>query len=443
MKKLIQNTISSNAFWQVNKALAKLLKVGPAILLADLISKEGYFQNRGMTDKAGGFFNLDEQLTNELGFDKRTLKKYRDKLKETGFLSIRRKGIPPKLFYYIKHEKIADYLKNYNNVPVKDSYIVPIKDSYIVPDINNNKTISANNKVDSIESNIGQPKVVPENPLIKYWNSLGKVKHNPYNKRNNKLIPNKTYLSIVKFIKLLKSGEFGNSVAINQDFLTKHKIPKRILKKKWTDKEIKENMDNLKNYLTIGFWPSKNGDSKTPNLPSLIFNKNTGSSIFLWVWIENPKPEGAKVKNLFPEVTKQYKLLFDDMTKIGEQILISNVNKLMKRHHKILDTLEKYNQLTGLSWKIGTKDDPGRFTNIHLGWLSNQSKLNISDISPTSTKWKYFLDYFYELENYDISLTKSSIKEIKFQADKVRTEKRNAEAEKRNYYKNNAEKFLV
>ena len=58
----MKHLLSSSAFLVVNKTLAKNIGLKETILLADLISKEEYFIDNGMTD--GWFFNTKSLKNN-------------------------------------------------------------------------------------------------------------------------------------------------------------------------------------------------------------------------------------------------------------------------------------------------------------------------------------------------------------------------------------------
>ena len=104
MKKLL----SSTAFLVVNKSLARSIGLKETILLADLISKEEYFDNI----QDGWFFNTEaniQQDTTLTPYQQRnalkTLKKYR-------IIETKRKGIPAKQYFKINEEQVVKFLNN-------------------------------------------------------------------------------------------------------------------------------------------------------------------------------------------------------------------------------------------------------------------------------------------------------------------------------------------
>ena len=69
----MRNILSSTAYLVVNKFLASRIGVDASILLADLISKEGYFiDNNSLVD--GYFFNTSDNIKKDT-----TLSKYKQR----------------------------------------------------------------------------------------------------------------------------------------------------------------------------------------------------------------------------------------------------------------------------------------------------------------------------------------------------------------------------
>ena len=150
--------LSSTAFLVVNKNLAKNIGLKETILLADLISKEEYFINNGMTD--GWFFNTEANIQRDT-----TLTPYQQRnalktLKKNEIIETKRKGIPAKQYFKINEEQVIKFLNN--------------KSSTNLTTINKNKEITLNNKLSIKEKFINQvmffdyPKEMKED-FINYW----------------------------------------------------------------------------------------------------------------------------------------------------------------------------------------------------------------------------------------------------------------------------------
>jgi len=154
----MKELLSSTAFLVVNKELAKNIGLKETILLADLISKEEYFINNGMTD--GWFFNTEDNI-----FKDTTLTPYQQRnalktLKKNEIIETKRMGIPAKQYFKINEEQVIKFLNN--------------KSSTNLTTINKNKEIILNNKLSIKEKFINQvmffdyPKEMKED-FISYW----------------------------------------------------------------------------------------------------------------------------------------------------------------------------------------------------------------------------------------------------------------------------------
>ena len=154
----MKQLLSSTAFLVVNKELARNIGLKETVLLADLISKEEYFINNGMTD--GWFFNTEANIQRDT-----TLTPYQQRnalktLKKNKIIETKRKGIPAKQYFKINEEQVVKFLNN--------------KSSTNLTTINKNKEITLNNKLSIKEKFINQvmffdyPKEMKED-FINYW----------------------------------------------------------------------------------------------------------------------------------------------------------------------------------------------------------------------------------------------------------------------------------
>ena len=154
----MKQLLSSTAFLVVNKELAKNIGLKETVLLADLISKEEYFINNGMTD--GWFFNTEANIQKDT-----TLTPYQQRnalkaLKKYEIIETMRKGIPAKQYFKINEEQVVKFLNN--------------KSSINLTTINKNKEIILNNKLSIKEKFFNQvmffdyPKEMKED-FISYW----------------------------------------------------------------------------------------------------------------------------------------------------------------------------------------------------------------------------------------------------------------------------------
>jgi hypothetical protein len=154
----MKHLLSSSAFLVVNKTLAKNIGLKETILLADLISKEEYFINNGMTD--GWFFNTEANIQKDTTLTPYQQRNALKSLKNNQIIETIRKGIPAKQFFKINEEQVIKFLNN--------------KSSTNLTTINKNKEITLNNKLSIKEKFINQvmyfdyPKEMKED-FISYW----------------------------------------------------------------------------------------------------------------------------------------------------------------------------------------------------------------------------------------------------------------------------------
>ena len=127
----MKELLSSTAFLVVNKTLAKNIGLKETVLLADLISKEEYFINNGMTN--GWFFNTEANIQKDTTLTPYQQRKAIKTLKEHNIIETKRMGVPAKQHFKINEEQVVKFL---NNKLLSKSTT-----------INNNKEITLNNKL--------------------------------------------------------------------------------------------------------------------------------------------------------------------------------------------------------------------------------------------------------------------------------------------------------
>ncbi len=154
----MKSLLSSSAFLVLNKTLAKNLGLKESVLLADLISKEEYFIDNGMTD--GWFFNTENNIQKDTTLTPYQQRKAIKKLKEHNIIITKRIGIPAKQYFKINEEQVIKFL---NNKLLNKSTT-----------INNNKKIILNNNIYKKEKFLNDvmlfdyPKEMKQD-FIDYW----------------------------------------------------------------------------------------------------------------------------------------------------------------------------------------------------------------------------------------------------------------------------------
>ena len=106
----MKHLLSSSAFIVLNKELARQVGLKEAILLADLISKEEYFIENGMTD--GWFFNTEANIEKDTTLTPYQQRKCLKTLKTNLVLETKRKGIPAKQYFKINELQVIKLLNN-------------------------------------------------------------------------------------------------------------------------------------------------------------------------------------------------------------------------------------------------------------------------------------------------------------------------------------------
>lgn len=115
-KQLVQNTLSQDAFYQVNKKIFRDLKnLNASFLITSLISKYSYFENRGELKEDNSFFNTKEMLTEELFLDEKAILKAENLLEYKGYIKTYSKGMPKKKHFIIDFNHIAFILAGGNS----------------------------------------------------------------------------------------------------------------------------------------------------------------------------------------------------------------------------------------------------------------------------------------------------------------------------------------
>ena len=162
--------LSSTAYLIVNKKLSKAVGLQAAALLADLISKQVYFQNeKGTVDY---FFNTEDNIQKDTTLSPYQQRNCIGKLKALNLISVKLMGIPAKRHFKVNAGPVMELLNSKNcSKPVTT---------------NKNKVISNNNKDNTIilrkmffgnevtELSTGILSVEDANAFLEYWTEHNK-----------------------------------------------------------------------------------------------------------------------------------------------------------------------------------------------------------------------------------------------------------------------------
>ena len=146
----MKHILAQSAYLVVNKQIAKVVGLNATVLLADLISKEGYFTDRGELVE-GMFFNTYKNIQKDTTLTEGKQKTAIQILKDKGLITTKLMGMPAKTHFKIHENKILEILdisctENTELVTRKTS---PNKNKEII--IKNNNSIISDIKSRQIE----------------------------------------------------------------------------------------------------------------------------------------------------------------------------------------------------------------------------------------------------------------------------------------------------
>jgi hypothetical protein len=134
---MINKILGQTAFWVVNKAIAKILKCNDsALLLSDLVDKYQYFETENSLID-GFFFYTSDKIEENLNISYKKQKKCIELLKKFELIETKLIGVPAKLHFTIRQNKIFQMLQT--SIAQMEKLELP-KSQNIIKD-NNNRNI--------------------------------------------------------------------------------------------------------------------------------------------------------------------------------------------------------------------------------------------------------------------------------------------------------------
>ncbi len=197
----MKNLLSSTAYIVLNKELARKIGLKEAVLLADLISKEEYFNKLGEC-KNGYFFNTEANIFNDTTLTPRQQRKCLKTLKKHQIIDVKRMGIPAKNFYKINEQLVMQLLNNLSCDKVttfnKNKLIKNNNKYFKVPTIleienyckERNNNIEANAFFNFYESKgwtVGKAKMKDWKAAVRTWETRNKNKPKTIGKLDSQL----------------------------------------------------------------------------------------------------------------------------------------------------------------------------------------------------------------------------------------------------------------
>lgn len=115
----ISNTLSANSYFTVNKAIARELSLGAAVLISELIYRHDFFEQRGHLTEEGAFFATSSDLSEACCMNRRPFDTAIRELKKAGFINTEKIGMPAKTHYMINDDEIERFLSASKQVCAK------------------------------------------------------------------------------------------------------------------------------------------------------------------------------------------------------------------------------------------------------------------------------------------------------------------------------------
>lgn len=102
----VLNVLSADAFWTVNKALARAIGIEEATFTAELLYKYRYWRDRGQLDDQGGFFFTSKDAQAVLGVSDKVIERLTKSLVTQQIFYVKKRGTPAKNYWYANWENI-------------------------------------------------------------------------------------------------------------------------------------------------------------------------------------------------------------------------------------------------------------------------------------------------------------------------------------------------
>jgi|GEM_PF-5864793 len=118
----LENILGNQAYLIINKKLLKHIGLEATLLLQ-------HFTDLQTKVFKGEFFQTHDKITEEMGIKRRKIENAIDTLTEIGFLSVKKKGLPPTNYFKVEIANVATFLM-YDEIltnNVKNNVIKPLK----------------------------------------------------------------------------------------------------------------------------------------------------------------------------------------------------------------------------------------------------------------------------------------------------------------------------
>lgn len=109
-RNIVKSTMSSDAYWQVNKKIARKLGLEAAVLLSDLLSKYDYHNDKDELTKSDEFFYTREDMEKYTTLSRKMQDKGLRKLRNVKMIEQHQEGMPSKRMFKINFDEIVEWM---------------------------------------------------------------------------------------------------------------------------------------------------------------------------------------------------------------------------------------------------------------------------------------------------------------------------------------------
>jgi hypothetical protein len=250
---LVQDTLSSEAHLSINKRLIKILGLIPSILLADLLSKDRYFTDKGTKDDDGYFFTEQSYIKETLDLSEYHQKNATKKLVELGIIETKRVGIPPRIWFRISYHTVITNILNISDIKTKNL-------------VYNNK--NKYNKVSKDTKEVSPPTILEVPFLLEEWRTYKQIPKNQHHPKEG----SKIHKKIAMLSTLLMKGKFNNHCDLDPKFLKQNNITNKALHRKYTKDELLAGMEEMAEMFKLNNQPEDKSKINKMSLDQLIYH---------------------------------------------------------------------------------------------------------------------------------------------------------------------------
>ena len=167
---ILASLLSSSKYIIVNKDLIKILGLNESVILGELCSEYTYWENTNQLKDDGYFYSTRENIENNTGINAHFQRIAIKNLEQKGIITLKKMGIPCKIYYKINEKIVVEYLKE-----VKISVVHEVNDKEKIAcntsdlsskqqeeDVVHGNNNNINNKINNNKEHTHEPSPVEE-----------------------------------------------------------------------------------------------------------------------------------------------------------------------------------------------------------------------------------------------------------------------------------------